>query len=66
MQKQDNTVADTSATSDETFKTRVITDFETGSEPDVLFFFNGADATASIEAGKVVSIDEIRAATSAL
>lgn len=56
-----NTVADTSATSDETFKTRVITDFETGSEPDVLFFFNGADANSFIEADKVVSIDEIRA-----
>lgn len=56
-----NTVSDTSATSDETFKTRVITDFETGSEPDVLFFFNGADANAFVEAGKVVSIDDIRA-----
>ena len=56
-----NTVADTSATSDETFKTRVLTDFETGSEPDVLFFFNGADSNSFIEAGKVVSIDEIRA-----
>lgn len=56
-----NTVADTSATADETFKTRVITDFETGSEPDVLFFFNGADANSFIEAGKVVSIDDIRA-----
>ncbi len=55
-----NTVADTSATSDESFKTRVITDFETGSEADVLFFFNGADANSFIEAGKVVSIDEIR------
>lgn len=55
-----NTVADTSATSDETFKTRVITDFETGSEPDVLFFFNGADANSFIEAGLVMSIDDIR------
>ena len=55
-----NTVADTSASSDETFKTRVVTDFETGSEPDVLFFFNGADANSFIEAGKVLSIDEIR------
>ncbi len=53
-------MADTSATSDVTFKTRVITYFETGSEPDVLFFFNGADANSFIEAGKVVSIDEIR------
>lgn len=56
-----NTVVDTSATADETFKMRVITDFETGSEPDVLFFFNGADANSFIEAGKVLSIDEIRA-----
>lgn len=56
-----NVVIDTSATSDETFKTRVVTDFETGSEPDVLFFFNGADSNSFIEADKVVSIDEIRA-----
>lgn len=55
-----NTIVDTSATSSETFKTRVITDFETGSEPDVLFFFTGADSNSFIEAGKVVSIDEIR------
>lgn len=60
-QKTGNKVADMSATSDETFKTRVVTDFETGSEPDVLFFFNGADANSFIEAGKVVSIDEIQA-----
>ncbi len=59
--KTGNTVADSSATSDETFKTRVITDFETDSEPDVLFFFNGADSNNFIEAGKVVSLDEIRA-----
>ncbi len=58
--KTGNTVVDMSATSDETFKTRVITDFETGSEPDVLFFFNGVDANSFIEAGKVVSIEEIR------
>ncbi|MBP3868497.1 MAG: extracellular solute-binding protein [Solobacterium sp.] len=57
-----NKVVDTSATSDENFKTRVITDFETGSEPDVLFFFNGADANDFVKAGKVVSIDEIRGA----
>ena len=56
-----NTVVDMSASSDETWKTRVITDFEVGSEPDVLFFFNGVDANSFIEAGKVVSLDEIRA-----
>lgn len=59
--KTGNTVTDTSATSDETFKTRVVTDFETGSEPDVLFFFNGSDSNDFVKAGKVVSIDDIRA-----
>ena len=53
-------VKDSSATSDETFKSRVQTDFETGSEPDVLFFFSGADASPFIEAGKVVSVADIR------
>lgn len=56
-----NKVNDASATSDETFKARVLSDFETGSEPDILFFFNGVDSNAFIEAGKVVSIDTIRA-----
>ena len=56
-----NTVEDASATSDETFKARVISDFETGAEPDVLFFFNGNDANPFVEAGKVVSIEDIRA-----
>lgn len=53
-------VKDSSATADETFKARVTTDFETGSEPDVLFFFTGADASSFIKEEKVVSIDEIR------
>lgn len=53
-------VNDSSATSDETFKARVETDFQTGSEPDVLFFFSGADANTFIQEGKVVSIDTIR------
>lgn len=55
-----NKVNDASATSDETFKARVLSDFEVGSEPDVLFFFNGVDANPIVEAGKVVSIDTIR------
>ncbi|MDD3279722.1 MAG: extracellular solute-binding protein [Lachnospiraceae bacterium] len=54
-------INDASATSDETFKARVQTDFQAGSEPDVLFFFNGADANSFIQEGKVVSIDDIRA-----
>lgn len=55
-----NTVIDMSVASDPSFKARVAADFETNSEPDVLFFFHGVDANSFIEAGKVVSIDEIR------
>lgn len=55
-----NTVNDNSATSDETFKTTVVSDFEMDAEPDVLFFFTGADANSFIEAEKVISIEDIR------
>ena len=55
-----NKVEDSSATSDEAFKSRIITDFEAGSEPDVLFFFNGVDSNQFVEQGKVVSVNEIR------
>lgn len=56
-----NKVNDGSATSNEEWKAKVLTDFETGSEPDVLFFFTNADAEPIISAGKVVSIEDIRA-----
>ena len=56
-----NKVNDGSATSNEEWKAKVLTDFETSSEPDVLFFFTNADAEPIITADKVVSIDEIRA-----
>ena len=55
-----NKINDGSATSNEEWKAKVLTDFETGSEPDVLFFFTNADADPIIDAGKVVSIEEIR------
>lgn len=55
-----NTVMDASATSNEEWKAKVLTDFETGTEPDVLFFFTNADAELFIEAGKVVDIATIR------
>ena len=57
-----NKVNDGSATSNEEWKAKVLTDFETGSEPDVLFYFTNADAEPFISAGQVVSIEEIRAA----
>lgn len=55
-----NTVNDNSAVSNEEWKSRVLTDFMTGSEPDVLFYFTNVDAEPFINAGKVVSIEEIR------
>ena len=56
-----NHVNDGSATSNEEWKNKVLTDFMTGSEPDVLLYFTNADADPFINAGKVVSIEEIRA-----
>lgn len=55
-----NRVLDNSASSNEDWKAKVLTDFMTGSEPDVLFYFTDADADPFINAGKVVSIEEIR------
>lgn len=56
-----NTIQDASGTADETFKAKVLSDFETGAEPDVLFYFNGADADKIVGGGKVVSIADIQA-----
>lgn len=56
-----NTVNDASAAASEAWKAKVLADFETGAEPDVLLFFTNADAEPLISAGKVVSIDTIRA-----
>ena len=55
-----NRVKDGSATSNEGWKAKVLADFETGSEPDVLFFFTNADADPIINAGRVMSIEDIR------
>lgn len=43
-------VQDNSAVSNEEWKTKVLTDFMTGSEPDVLFYFTNADADPFINA----------------
>jgi raffinose/stachyose/melibiose transport system substrate-binding protein len=55
-----NTVNDASGTSNEEWKAKIMADFETGAEPDVLFYFNGVDANDLVTNGKVVSIDTIR------
>lgn len=56
-----NLVSDDSAKASEEWRFKVFTDFETGSDPDVLFFFTNADAESFIRANKLVSIEEIRA-----
>ncbi|MBR5095258.1 MAG: carbohydrate ABC transporter substrate-binding protein [Oscillospiraceae bacterium] len=53
-------VIDGSSISSEEWKNKVLTDFMTGSEPDVLFYFTDVDAEPFINAGRVVSIEEIR------
>ena len=56
-----NTVLDTSAVSDEAWKTGVLQDFAAGSEPDILFFFAaGADSAPILS--RVVPVGEINAA----
>ena len=53
-----NVVEDTSATSDESWKARVLSDFAVGNEPDVLFFFACSGDSAPI-LRKMVPIREI-------
>lgn len=61
MKENGTVINDSSGDSDETFKKRVLMDFEVGGEPDVLFYFNGSDADPFIKAGKVVPLSTIRA-----
>lgn len=44
---------------DDTFRTKVNTDMTSGNEPDLLFYFIGADAAEIIKSGKVVALDEV-------
>lgn len=55
-----NIVKDDSGISNEEWKFKVMSSFENGNEPDILFYFTGADTNKLIEESKVVSIDEIR------
>ncbi len=56
-----DTVEDASATSDESWKARVLSDFAVGNEPDVLFFFACSADSAPI-LRRTVPIAEINAA----
>ena len=55
-----NTVRDEASASNEEWKAKVMADFEAGKEPDVLFYFVGADADKLVESGKLVPISDIR------
>lgn len=56
-----NRIVDNSVTSDEAFKARVLMDYRTGAEPDILFYFNGVDSNPLVANKRVVSLDEISA-----
>lgn len=45
----------------DTFRNKVKTDFASGDEPDVTFFFTGADAQPFIKSGKVVPLNDLLA-----
>jgi len=53
-------INDNSATSNEIWKTSVVSSFYSGTEPDVLFFFTGETAAPFVDNDYVVSIEEIR------
>lgn len=56
-----NTIIDIeTAGVNEDWKAKVLSDFETGNEPDVLFYFTGTDADELIKNDKLVSISNIR------
>ncbi|WMT38804.1 extracellular solute-binding protein [Paenibacillus sp. D2_2] len=50
---------DTMSANDDGFRTKVNTDMTSGNEPDLLFYFIGADAEGFVDAGKVVPLNEI-------
>ena len=56
-----NVVNDASAAPNEAWKAKILADFQADAEPDVLCFYTDAAAEPFISAGKVVSIDAIRA-----
>nr|WP_306813083.1 extracellular solute-binding protein [Paenibacillus soyae] len=53
---------DVMSANDDGFRTKVNTDMTSGNEPDLLFYFVGADANEIISSGKVVALDEELAA----
>lgn len=55
-----NIIKDEASATNEDWKAKVTADFSSGNEPDILFYFIGADANGLVGSGKLVSIGEIR------
>ena len=56
-----NTIIDVEVSAvNEEWKAKVVADFQNGNEPDVVFYFTGADADELIKNNQLVSISEIR------
>ena len=55
-----NTVQNEAAAPDDVWSASVLTDFEVGSDPDILQFYTGTNLNTLIEGKKIVPIDEIR------
>lgn len=55
-----HTVHDVSSSQGEEWNSKVLEEFRTGAEPDVLYFYTGTDADTLILQDKVVSLEEIR------
>ncbi|MFD1953164.1 ABC transporter substrate-binding protein [Paenibacillus thailandensis] len=50
---------DVMSANDDGFRTKVNTDMNSGNEPDLLFYFVGADAEGFVNAGKVVPLNDL-------
>lgn len=61
MQDHPNvTIEDESAPIDEQWRASVINDFNSGNEPDVIYFVHHADGQSLVNTGKIVSVEEIQ------
>lgn len=60
MENPDIFIEDDSQSSDEQWKTGIVTDFAVGNEPDVLQFFTDATANQLVAMDKFVTVEEIR------
>lgn len=60
QEKTGHTLLDASAVVSDEWKAQIINDFETGSEPDVIFYFTSSFGDPLVQGGKVMSIEDIR------